>query len=51
VSRLYRVANKLPLSSSGASAVRLAMLRELRATSPNPDSEKTALTTLLAALG
>jgi multidrug resistance protein MdtO len=31
VSRLYRVANKLPLSSSGASAVRLAMLRELRA--------------------
>jgi len=27
------------------------VLRELRATSPNPDSEKTALTTLLAALG
>jgi len=31
VSRLYRVANELPLSWSGASAVRLAMLRELRA--------------------
>ncbi|MDN7179723.1 FUSC family protein [Caballeronia sp. SEWSISQ10-4 2] len=31
VSRLYRAANELPLTWPGASAVRLAMLRELRA--------------------